>query len=94
MFTKCYIIVLLIFCSFTTAMCLVVAESEEIKSISQPRQCYCSERCGPRDVTTEDSPFVDPETGRCFCQQWDKDNFELRGCHLQPTPEIENSYCK
>lgn len=57
-------------------------------------QCYCSELCGPRDVKEGDTPQIDPETGICFCQQWDKENYVPQGCNIKdPNPIIPNSYC-
>lgn len=45
-----------------------------------PGKCYCSDKCGPRDIKPGDTPFYDEETGHCFCQQRDKDNYEPNGC--------------
>ena len=56
-------------------------------------QCYCSDLCGPRDAKDTDSPFIDPATGICFCQQRDLDNFVPNSCHLKQNETIPNSCC-
>lgn len=44
-------------------------------------QCYCSDKCGPRDIKHGvDRPFVDQETGMCFCADRDKLNYNPNGC--------------
>lgn len=54
-------------------------------------QCYCSDKCGPRDRKEGiDIPFVDRETRLCFCAQRDKANYVPNRC----TPKIfANSCC-
>lgn len=53
-------------------------------------QCYCSDACGPRNRKSSDSPFVDSETGLCFCAPRDKANYIPNGC--QPK-QFANSCC-
>lgn len=54
-------------------------------------QCYCSDKCGPRDRKEGiDRPFVDRETGLCFCLPRDKANYIPNRC----TPKtFANSCC-
>lgn len=52
--------------------------------------CYCSVKCGPRKVEPGDRPFIDEETGMCFCQERDKALYYR--CNGQPKPEY-TSYC-
>jgi hypothetical protein len=56
--------------------------------------CYCSEICAPRIPDKPgDNPFVDPETGICFCQERDRVNYEKNGCYAQNNAKIFNSCC-
>lgn len=56
--------------------------------------CYCSDACGPRkNDKPGDSPFVDEETGVCFCKLRDKLNYFPNGCHLKPKSDKVNC-CK
>lgn len=59
----------------------------------KPQQCYCSVKCGPRDVKEDDTPFIDPETGICFCQQRDKDLYEPNNCKVRRNTKFPNSIC-
>ncbi len=54
-------------------------------------QCYCSDACGPRSVGEKvgDNPTIDRESGQCFCQQRDKDNYDSK-IH----PEFGGVTCK
>lgn len=53
-------------------------------------QCYCSDKCGPRDRKEGiDRPFVDDETGLCFCQDRDKANYIPHACG----PKSFNNSC-
>lgn len=54
-------------------------------------QCYCSDKCGPRNIKQGiDRPFVDSETGICFCADRDKINYIPNRC----TPKsFSNSCC-
>lgn len=49
-------------------------------------QCYCSDQCGPRNKKEIDSPFVDSETGICFCAPRDKANYVPNGCSPKQFP--------
>lgn len=43
--------------------------------------CYCSFKCGPRYPDQPgDAPFIDPETGICFCQKRDQKAYFKHGC--------------
>lgn len=56
--------------------------------------CYCSEICAPRiNDKPGDRPFVDPETGICFCQERDRVNYIKNGCHKKHNAKIFNSCC-
>ena len=60
----------------------------------KPCLCYCSDECGPRKNNKPgDSPFIDKETGICFCQLRDKLNYIPNQCHLRPKSEKTNC-CK
>lgn len=60
-----------------------------------PCRCYCSDKCGPRDSRPDDTPFVDPQTGLCFCKQRDLNNFVPHGCDLRARPaEGELTCCE
>lgn len=52
-----------------------------------PCYCYCSDVCNLRESRPDDKPFVDPETGLCFCKQRDQDNYLEHGCHVLPKPD-------
>jgi len=54
-----------------------------------PCQCYCSDLCDMRARKADDTPFVDPETGICFCKQRDKDNYIPHGCGTKPQPVVK-----
>lgn len=43
-------------------------------------ECYCSDKCGPRPYGARkgDNPKLDAESGQCFCQQRDKDNYDTK----------------
>ena len=54
-------------------------------------QCYCSDLCGPRDIKHGiDRPFVDQQTGLCFCADRDKVNYIPNRCTPKSFP---NSCC-
>ena len=56
--------------------------------------CYCSEICAPRIPDKPgDAPFIDPETGICFCQERDRVNYEKNACYTQHNAKIFNSCC-
>ena len=57
---------------------------------SAPCKCYCSDKCGPRDIKHGiDRPFLDSETGLCFCADRDKANYAQNKC----TPKSFDSSC-
>lgn len=62
-------------------------------------QCYCSEKCGPRDIDNGDAPEKDkPFTANvdgkdiCFCQQRDYENYIPNGCEYKEG-ELKNNCC-
>ena len=71
-----------------------VVSQNYAQSTIQGCQCYCSDLCGPRQMHEGDAPFIDSETGICFCQQRDKDNYIPHQCNIKnPNPVIEQSCC-
>lgn len=88
---KMYIYVLLNLCSFALLNAVPYTQRVETKvdKTQQPCQCYCSGKCAPRDFGKQpgDDPQIDPETGICFCQKWDEDNFAQ--CGIEPADAIE-----
>lgn len=75
----------------------VITEQEVrsiLNSVEKPNvQCYCSYKCGPRDVKPDDTPFYDEELGICFCKKRDQDAYSKPGheCHLKNNVDFPNS---
>lgn len=71
---------------FLGSFSLIDAKYVGKKSISSESkvydcQCYCSYKCGPRDPDQPgDAPFIDPETGICFCKERDREKYFVHGC--------------
>lgn len=82
--TKIFLLLLLL-SSLTMQSTFSAAEAQELK------QCYCSDKCGPRDIGSkkDDAPFVDPETMIYFCQERDRQNYHKNKCHLSECPAQE-----
>ncbi|MEX0940202.1 MAG: hypothetical protein WDZ41_02490 [Candidatus Babeliales bacterium] len=93
---KKYVLFLLVFSSFLFINAqndFVLEEEEQTYQIAVPCQCYCSDVCGPRDVKLTDTPFINEETGVCFCAPRDQANYYRNGCHLKLNKDFENSCC-
>lgn len=43
-------------------------------------QCYCSVKCGPRDIKPGDSPRCNKETGKCMCADRDEVLYGPNNC--------------
>lgn len=60
-------------------------------------QCYCSDKCGPRNVgdRQKDNPKFDKEFGQCFCQERDRQNYLKNHCDVKEKNNPSNfySYC-
>lgn len=70
-----------------TIFCFANLKNSDIKAqYFGSCQCYCSDKCGPRDSKPGDEPFYDQEFGLCFCKMRDKNNFFPHGCNLRPRP--------
>lgn len=85
-------------------VCLFAIAFIVVEEVTKPRQmrlggvivpgtnckCYCSDKCGPRDIKRGiDRPFVDSETGLCFCADRDKANYIPNRC----TPKAFTNSC-
>jgi hypothetical protein len=46
-------------------------------------QCYCSVKCGPREIKPEDTPKYDEEDGQCFCAPRDKALYKRNSCNVK-----------
>lgn len=72
------IVLILLACGLIALVAMV--SYRKLHANNPKPQCYCSDLCGPRDVKPDDTPFIDPETGICFCKQRDKDNYKPHHC--------------
>ena len=45
--------------------------------------CYCSVKCGPREVKPGDTPKYDEEDGQCFCAPRDKALYHRNSCDVK-----------
>lgn len=45
--------------------------------------CYCSVKCGPREIKPEDTPKYDEQDGQCFCAPRDKALYRKNSCHIK-----------
>ena len=50
--------------------------------------CYCSVKCGPREITPEDTPKYDEETGQCFCAPRDKALYHRNSCDVKDEQKL------
>ncbi len=77
-----------------SSFALINAKQYLDKKPKSTGQCYCSYKCGPRDANEPgDAPFIDPETGICFCQERDREKYFVHGCHKRHNAKIFNSCC-
>ena len=55
--------------------------------------CYCSDICEPRYADKPgDAPFIDPETGICFCQE--RDRVHYKKCEARNNAKGFKSCCQ
>lgn len=103
---KMYVYILLALSSIS----LVATPKKKItqEDDKAPEQCYCSVKCGPRDVGEKkhDTPSTNykptnynadeswPGEGICFCQQNDANLFVKNHCDEKNNAVFDNSYCK
>lgn len=46
-------------------------------------QCFCSVKCGPREIGPGDNPKFDEVEQKCFCAARDKRLYRKNGCALK-----------
>jgi len=84
------------FILFLALSSIYILSGTEANSLDQNGEkiewCYCSFKCGPRQVQPDDKPFYDPEYGQCFCKKRDQDYYVKNGCADLPKPNY-TSYC-
>lgn len=88
---NCKNFLLILLCGFMTIQAKDAAKKE---TKQYNCRCYCSFKCGPRyPDNPNDAPFIDPETGICFCQERDRATYFKHGCHKRHNAKIFNSCC-
>lgn len=65
-----------------------IQQPSEVESF-EPCQCYCSDLCDYRARKADDTPEMDPETGKLFCKPRDKYNYPLNKCNTKPEPVLK-----
>ncbi len=71
----------------------ILAPIEVPVETAQKVKCYCSFKCGPRDVKPDDTPFYDEEVGVCFCKKRDQEAYAqpVHECHKKKNVDFPNS---
>ncbi len=58
---------------------------------AQGCSCYCSVKCGPREIKPEDTPKYDEETGQCFCAPRDKALYKRNTCDIKEEAKLHET---
>lgn len=91
---KKYLLLFLVCSSFIAIHAKYEDKTDINNKDTEQCQCYCSFKCGPRDPDQEgDAPFIDPETGICFCQERDRVYYFKHKCHLKHNAKGFNTCC-
>lgn len=86
---------LLVLFALLTSTIFIEAKYKTYRKFPAGCQCYCSYKCGPRDPNQPgDAPFIDPETGICFCQKRDQEKYFEHGCDKLNNAKGFRSCCK
>lgn len=59
------------------------AKGQCSKNNADTCSCYCSVKCGPREITPEDTPKYDETDDQCFCQPRDKALYHRNSCDIK-----------
>jgi hypothetical protein len=60
------------------------------KNNAKSCRCYCSVKCGPREITPTDSPKYDEADQQCFCAPRDKSLYHRNSCDIRDKRKLQN----
>lgn len=58
------------------------------KNNAQACQCYCSVKCGPREIKPGDTPKYDEVDKQCFCAPRDKALYKRNSCDIKEKQKL------
>lgn len=83
--------------SVSLCLCAIITAEPEKRLCSKAEcskknadncSCYCSVKCGPRQITPEDTPKYDEEDGQCFCAPRDKALYKRNSCNVKEEAKL------
>lgn len=61
------------------------------KNNAKTCQCYCSVKCGPREIKPGDTPKYDEVDQQCFCAPRDKQLYKRNSCNIKEKKKLEEN---
>jgi hypothetical protein len=95
---KCFLVLIALFSYAAIAYDMPMIENEEKPLCTQEEcskdnakscRCFCSVKCGPREITPTDTPKYDEFDQKCFCAPRDKFLYHRNGCSIRQQRKLQ-----